>query len=172
MARKIGHSPVPCLRTPPSVRSSHMARLERSAGFVVYRRKRDGRRLYLVLDYGKHWDFPKGHLKRGETDMQAAIRELAEETGLNKPRPVDGFHYHLRYFFKHKKKGLVDKTVAFFIARVKTPRIRLSDEHVGHKYLSAAAAKKRLTYASARHLLERADEFLSQANGQAAAEQE
>jgi 8-oxo-dGTP pyrophosphatase MutT (NUDIX family) len=143
-----------------------MATLERSAGFVIYRQKRDGRRVYLVLDYGKHWDFPKGHLKRGETDMQAAVRELEEETGLDEPRPVEGFQFRLRYFFRHKKKGLVDKTVVFFIARVKTSRIQLSDEHVGYKYLSASAAKKRLTYASARHLLDLADEFLNGADDQ------
>ena len=140
-----------------------MAKFERSAGFVVYRRKRDGRRVYLVLDYGEHWDFPKGHLKRGESDMEAAVRELEEETGLDEPVPVDGFHFQLRYFFKHKKKGLVDKTVAFFIARVDTAKVRLSDEHVGYKYLAAAGAKKRLTFASARHLLELADEFLEKA---------
>ena len=139
-----------------------MAKLERSAGFVIYRQKRDGRRVYLVLDYGKHWDFPKGHLKRGETDIQAAVRELEEETGLDEPVAADGFEFRLRYLFRHKKKGLVDKTVVFFVARVKTSRIRLSDEHVGYKYLSADTAKKRLTYASARHLLELADEFLSQ----------
>ena len=147
-----------------------MAMMERSAGFVVYRRKRDGRRVYLVLNYGKHWDFPKGHLKRGETDIQAAVRELEEETGLDEPVAADGFEFRLRYFFKHKKKGLVDKTVVFFIARVKTSRVRLSDEHIGYKYLSASAAKKRLTYASARHLLELAEEFLARSDDDAAAE--
>jgi ADP-ribose pyrophosphatase YjhB (NUDIX family) len=28
------------------------------------------------------WSFPKGHKKRGESDIQCALRELAEETGI------------------------------------------------------------------------------------------
>ncbi|HUB27232.1 MAG TPA: hypothetical protein VL992_17540 [Tepidisphaeraceae bacterium] len=36
---------------------------ERSAGFIIFRREGNaGPRLFLLLDYGKHWDYPKGHL--------------------------------------------------------------------------------------------------------------
>ena len=59
-----------------------MARSERSAGFIVYRLDDDGSRKYLLLDYGRHWDFPKGHLEKGEDDLAAAMRELTEETGI------------------------------------------------------------------------------------------
>ncbi len=30
-----------------------------------------------------HWDFPKGHVEAGETDKEAAIREVIEETGID-----------------------------------------------------------------------------------------
>lgn len=30
----------------------------------------------------KHWDIPKGKLDEGETPVQAAVREVAEETGM------------------------------------------------------------------------------------------
>jgi 8-oxo-dGTP pyrophosphatase MutT (NUDIX family) len=32
---------------------------------------------------GKRWGLPKGHVRRGETAEMAAVREIAEETGLN-----------------------------------------------------------------------------------------
>ena len=77
-----------------------MAVHERSAGFVIYHvRPGDGpagdRAAYLVLDYGRHWDFAKGHVERGEDDLAAATRELAEETGLTGVRVVPGFAHEI-----------------------------------------------------------------------------
>lgn len=53
----------------------------RSAGAVVFRRTGRGVR-YLVLRAYRNWDFPKGQLEPGESEFQAAKREVAEETGL------------------------------------------------------------------------------------------
>lgn len=38
--------------------------------------------LFLILRAYSNWDFPKGGAEQGETPMQAARRELAEETGI------------------------------------------------------------------------------------------
>ena len=53
----------------------------RAAGAVVFRRTERGVRL-LVLRAYKNWDFPKGLIEPGETELDAARRETAEETGL------------------------------------------------------------------------------------------
>jgi 8-oxo-dGTP pyrophosphatase MutT (NUDIX family) len=53
-----------------------------SAGVVVVRRDRDGWR-YLLLRVYRTWDFPKGGVELGETPLQAAVREVAEETMLD-----------------------------------------------------------------------------------------
>ena len=42
----------------------------------------------LVQHQAGHWGFPKGHLEPGETPVQAAGRELAEETGLRRVKLV------------------------------------------------------------------------------------
>jgi 8-oxo-dGTP pyrophosphatase MutT (NUDIX family) len=52
-----------------------------SAGVVVARRDAGGWRL-LVLRAYRNWDFPKGLVEPGETPLDAAIRETAEEAGL------------------------------------------------------------------------------------------
>ncbi len=52
-----------------------------AAGAVVFRRTDRGVRL-LVLRAYKNWDFPKGMVEPGESDLDAAKRECAEETGL------------------------------------------------------------------------------------------
>jgi 8-oxo-dGTP pyrophosphatase MutT (NUDIX family) len=54
---------------------------ERSAGAVVFRRTAAGVRLLLLRAYA-NWDFPKGLLAPGESELECARREVAEETGL------------------------------------------------------------------------------------------
>jgi 8-oxo-dGTP pyrophosphatase MutT (NUDIX family) len=54
----------------------------RAAGAVVFRRTERGIRL-LVLRAYKNWDFPKGMVDPGEEQLDAARREVAEETGLS-----------------------------------------------------------------------------------------
>jgi bis(5'-nucleosidyl)-tetraphosphatase len=52
-----------------------------SAGVVVVRGF-PPRRRYLLLRAYRYWDFPKGLVEAQELPLQAALRELAEETGL------------------------------------------------------------------------------------------
>jgi bis(5'-nucleosidyl)-tetraphosphatase len=54
---------------------------KRSAGVVVVRPFPDGPRCLLLRAY-RYWDFPKGELDPGEAPLEAARREVAEETGL------------------------------------------------------------------------------------------
>jgi 8-oxo-dGTP diphosphatase len=54
-----------------------------AVGGVVYRRAEDGSvDLLLIRKRGGYWTLPKGKLKPGETDADALLREVAEETGL------------------------------------------------------------------------------------------
>jgi 8-oxo-dGTP pyrophosphatase MutT (NUDIX family) len=53
-----------------------------SAGAVVVRPFPEGWR-YLLLRVYRTWDFPKGRLEDGETPLQAAVREVEEETTLS-----------------------------------------------------------------------------------------
>ena len=53
-----------------------------SCGAVVVRQTEDGW-LVLMLRAYRNWDFPKGMLESGETSLQAAIREIGEETGID-----------------------------------------------------------------------------------------
>src|SRR5687768_11841880 len=81
-----------------------MARNERSAGFIAFHApaRAGGSPEYLVLNYGRHWDFPKGHVDPGEDDLAAALRELWEETGIDQRhvRVVPGFQHEITYFFR------------------------------------------------------------------------
>jgi 8-oxo-dGTP pyrophosphatase MutT (NUDIX family) len=52
-----------------------------SAGVVVIRHDQGELRV-LVLRAYRNWDFPKGLVEAGESPIEAALRETAEETGL------------------------------------------------------------------------------------------
>lgn len=58
-------------------------RIAYSAGGVIYRRA--GRNIEVAMiatNDRRRWGLPKGHVRRGETAEAAALREIAEETGL------------------------------------------------------------------------------------------
>lgn len=54
--------------------------VEASGGIVMHDKK------YLFIKRLGCWDIPKGKLDKGETPEQAAVREIEEECGLNKPK--------------------------------------------------------------------------------------
>ncbi|MGH7482228.1 MAG: NUDIX hydrolase [Longimicrobiales bacterium] len=59
------------------------ARIETSAGGVVYRRMGEEPHFLLIRDPYGNWGLPKGHIEAAESPGDAAIREVAEETGLD-----------------------------------------------------------------------------------------
>lgn len=52
-----------------------------SAGIVPIRITDDGT-LFLLLRSWNFWDFPKGRVEKGETPLEAAIRETTEEASI------------------------------------------------------------------------------------------
>ena len=61
-----------------------LSRTVRAAGAVVWRRGSRGGPEALLIHRPRYddWSFPKGKLKRGESDEDAALRELEEEVGI------------------------------------------------------------------------------------------
>lgn len=53
-----------------------------SCGIVLARRTEAGWMTLLLRAY-HHWDFPKGLCEAGETPIEAAIREVREETSID-----------------------------------------------------------------------------------------
>ncbi len=131
-------------------------RREKSAGAVVFN-TRMGK--YLLLHYpAGHWDFPKGHVEAGESELQAARREIKEETGLD-VEFLFGFREIVSYKFRDRHE-LVEKTVVFFLALSDSHEVRLSHEHIGFLWLDYGDAMEKLTFDSSKKILMKAHLFL------------
>lgn len=132
---------------------------ETSAGVIVFRRDHADI-LYLLLHHAAgHWDFPKGHIEHGETEEEAAVRELREETGITDPAFVSGYRESIHYVYTTDHKR-ISKTVVFFLAETAQAAVSLSDEHVGYRWLPFNEAKQRLTFRNGKELLEKAHHLL------------
>ena len=113
--------------------------------------------MILLLHYGNgHWDFPKGNIEVNETQIQAAVRELEEETGINRFRLVPGFKETLVYNYK-KKSEQVAKTVTFYLGITTISKVVISSEHIGYVWLTYQESVKILTYDNAKKLLTQAN---------------
>lgn len=57
----------------------------RAAGGVVWRPARNGDRVYAIVHRPAYddWTLPKGKVAGGESDLEGALREVEEETGMS-----------------------------------------------------------------------------------------
>lgn len=96
-----------------------------AAGGVVFRYAGGQLQILLIKDRYGHWTLPKGHLDPGESNAQAALREIAEETGVGGRivAPLASIDYQV-----FKKGELRDKTVAFFLVEAGSEPLVLPDD--------------------------------------------
>ena len=133
---------------------------EVSAGAIIYLVEDHSLR-YLLLHYeAGHWDFPKGNIEEGESEIDTVRREVKEETGIGNISIMDGFRRKIRYFYRRQRKTVL-KEVIFYLARSYTDKIHLSYEHIGYKWLTYNEALGILTFKNSRILLRTAQEYLS-----------
>jgi len=133
---------------------------ERSAGAVLFYMEGTTEPEYVLLHYtAGHWDFPKGNIEAGESEKQAATREIREETGITDIEFIDGFRMKIEYRYRHSKR-LVQKEVVLFLARTQTRQVTLSHEHIGFTWKRFDDAIQQLTYRNATNLLSAARKYL------------
>jgi 8-oxo-dGTP diphosphatase len=80
-------------------RTPHQADLIEKAGALILRTAPRGERQVYLVHRPRYddWSVPKGHIDRGETPLQAALREAGEETGMfcAVDRPLPPYYYQL-----------------------------------------------------------------------------
>ena len=134
---------------------------ERSSGAVIFSNNKElNKSEFLLLHYASgHWDFPKGNIEDGEDEVQAAYREIFEETGIQNVNSVEGFRKKIQYYYR-RGDILIQKEVIFYLAITNTKEITLSNEHIGYAWKDYMDAMNQLTYKSAQDLLTEVKIFL------------
>jgi 8-oxo-dGTP diphosphatase len=125
----------------------------RAGGGVVRRHGENGTTEYAVVHRPRYddWSLPKGKLDPGETDEEAALREVEEETGVRcrlgselepaRYRDAKGRLKQVRYWLMDPVDG------------VQPPKFRPNREIDGLRWCSAADAGKLLSHDHDRTLI-------------------
>lgn len=118
-------------------------------GALIGRTNRRGRLL---------WSLPKGHLEAGETLEQAAVREVAEETGIH--GSIIGRLGIIDFWFVVEGRR-VHKTVHHFLMRAIGGELSDDDIEVTEvAWFPLPDISDQLAYSDERNLLDQADRLL------------
>ena len=137
------------------------AELEVSAGGIVFRRPQgEVARYLLIRDSYKNWGFPKGHLEGDESPAEAALRETAEETGLDHlvlHGPIRVIDWHFRFRGRH-----IHKYCHFFLFESAEGEAcpQLDEGITACQWRPLTEALELLSYDNARGVLKRAGEMV------------
>lgn len=93
--------------------------------------------------------------------MEAALREVGEETGIKTKDLVlrQSFREANKYFFRRGREP-VFKIAILFLAEARHSDIKVSDEHEGYGWFLFNDATKLLKYQSLREILKKASRFI------------
>ncbi len=135
---------------------------ERSAGGVVVR---DGEVIVIVptrraSDGSKVLALPKGHIDPGETEIEAATREVREETGVvGEPIRELG---ESRYWYRREGQT-IPKSVSFFLFDyVEGDTDDHDDEVEEARWIKLDDAQRELSHAAEREIVQRAAAYLEE----------
>ena len=111
----------------------------KSCGVLVFRNQ--PKKSFLLMEHSNRWDLPKGHVDPGESDIETALRELQEETGIsaNQIELDPDFRFSHVYQVKKKRYGkrLVQKELVIFLGLLvddfASEEIVLT-EHIGYRW--------------------------------------
>lgn len=128
-----------------------------SAGGVVF--KKDAKELkFLIINPAgtRRWQFPKGLINNGESSKETAIREIAEEGGVDTEAIVK--LGDAKYFFVWEGKKIF-KTVAFYLMRYIKDTGKGHDKEVDEAvFLPFDKAYEKLTFKDDKGFLKQAKE--------------
>lgn len=94
-----------------------MAKLK-SCGFLIV--KENPSRSFLLMKHPNRWDLPKGHVDKDETNIECALRELEEETGITEDDiEIDpDFKFKQKYMVNYKGNGERKKKLIIYLAKL------------------------------------------------------
>ncbi len=126
---------------------------EKSCGAIVYRKHHGNTEILLIKHVNSgHWSFPKGHVEDNETEVETALREIKEETGIDVI--IDPT---FRETVSYSPKKDTQKVVVYFIAKAKNYEYVPQEEEISDiKWVEIGHALSILTYENDRSIVNKA----------------
>ncbi|MFA6526601.1 MAG: NUDIX domain-containing protein [Candidatus Buchananbacteria bacterium] len=145
---------------------------EKTVGVILFRKNPDIGIQYLALYLrNDYWNFPKGHVEDGESEIETAMREVYEEVGIRNLKFIDGWRQQTQFIYKetHREKPeLIRKDLMLYLAEadMKTEIKLLIKEGEGEKingyaWLDFKTALKYLKFKNLKEILKEADSFIN-----------
>jgi ADP-ribose pyrophosphatase YjhB (NUDIX family) len=107
----------------------------------------------LVSQHGTSWSLPKGHLEEGETPLEAARREIREESGVSRlelVRPLGSYSRHRLGADGGEDRSEL-KTIHLFLFRTDETRLApLDPANPEARWVERASVAGLLTHAKDR----------------------
>ena len=116
-----------------------MNHIIKSCGAVVFARRGKEPLFLIIRQNNGDCGFPKGHMEPGETEAEAAVREVREETGGNVTLR-EGFCETVEYAVSPRTK----KRVVLFLAEMTAEPNVQPEEICGYRWVSAEEMKTML----------------------------
>ncbi len=133
---------------------------DQSFGVIPVRYREDEFQFLLIQHHAGHWAFPKGHAEDGETDVQAARRELMEETAIRNVILLEDVSLTETYFFRRGSET-VAKTVCYFLGLVRDGTVRIQAAEIkAYKWATCAQAADLITFSESKRLLNESCQYL------------
>ena len=124
-------------------------KIEISAGGLVYNKNLD--QFLLIKDSYGRWALPKGKLEPGETEEQAAIREIGEETGLLRTEVIKKLGQIEYYYQIHGQP--IHKYLHLFLLETTSSDLIPSNETKGARWLSDTEVINKFSYKNTKKLV-------------------
>ena len=129
-------------------------RKEKSCGCIII----DNNMVLIIFRKDKNfWEFPKGHVEEGETEVETALREVKEEVGLD-VEIDESKRYVLNYIIRNE----IDKTTVLYVAKVKSGKLKKQESEIEDvKWCSFDEALDLLTFENWKVMFRKVIEDLS-----------
>lgn len=129
---------------------------EISCGAILYCDEEKNRKYVLVMEPNGNYGFPKGHKEGNETDIETAIREIKEETGVNCE-----FIPNMKRTIRYSLANGSTKEVVFFVAKFRNQELHSSDKNIlAIKKFELEEALNMLKFKELRNILIEVDYML------------
>lgn len=131
----------------------------KSCGFIVYKAENNENFYLIIKSHNGDVGFPKGHMESGENELQTAIRELKEETGMDVDTIYD-FRYQIEYPLPRVHDAM--KQTVYFLGKCASDDIIIQETEVASaEFVTYDKAIEKLTFEETKNMLKKANDIIN-----------